>query len=126
MIRRPETLPELGISNRRLSKPLAQMKYTALVSRWVMDIGGSVYVYSVLKLLSTVEQAEHIREIYEARGMSPEAEASYRRLTADYMNLMEAIPRHLCDKLLAELQQIPDLEREGWLSKLLVLLKSRT
>jgi hypothetical protein len=125
LIRRPEDLPELRIPSRYLSKPLAQMEYTALVSRCAMDIGSSAHLYAVWKLLSTVEQAERLREIYGARGMPPQVEASYHKLTEEYMALIQTIPRQVGARLLVELQQIPDLEREGWLSRLLDLLTGR-
>ena len=61
----------------------------------------------------------------EMRGMLPEAEALYRRLAEDYEALPQVIPQQLCVRLLAELQQAPDREREDRLPRLPDVPKGR-
>ena len=115
-----ENLSEVHISQDQLTKPLARMEYVALLSRLAASAGSDAHVYAVLRLVTTVQQAELLKQTYQ--DIPAEVESTYRRLTEQYMALMEAIPQRLSAQLLAELSQVPaELGKDGFLCKLRAL-----
>ena len=110
-------LPEIHIPQGQLARPLARMEYVALLSRWAMNVGSDAHVYAVMKLIMSGQQAELLKQTWQ--DIPPEVEASYRKLTEQYISQMEAIPRQVSDSLLTELERIPaDLGNQSLLSKL--------
>jgi len=89
------------------------------LARWTMNVGSEAYLYTVWKLITTVEQAERLKEMFAGGDIPPYAEAAYRKLTEAFMAYMETIPQWVSVKLLTELERIPtDLDDGGPLSKL--------
>jgi hypothetical protein len=119
LVRQRENLPEIHTPHPRLVKPLYRMEHTARLARWAMDAGSDAYLYTVLKLITTVEQAERLKEMFAGEDMPPYAEAAFCRLTEMFMAYMEAIPQWVSAKLFAELERDPvDLDDQSVLSKL--------
>ena len=95
------------------------MEYVTLLSRLAMNVASDAHVYSVLKLVTTVQQAELLKQTYQ--DMPPEVEASYSRLTEAYAELMTTIPQRVSAKLLEELERTPELNGGSLLSRLRAL-----
>ena len=100
-----ESLPEVHLRQDQLAKPLARMEYTTLLSRLATNAASDAYVYAVLKLVTTVQQADLLERSYE--NMPPEVEASLREHNEQYKATMEAISQQVNARLLEELERIP-------------------
>ncbi|MBN1813643.1 MAG: hypothetical protein JXA14_17520 [Anaerolineae bacterium] len=115
-------LEVIHVSPDQLTKPLARMEATSLLSRMVMTVVSDTHREIVLKTFSTLQQAELLRKA--CPDPPPEAEGAYRRMTAQYLASMEAIPRHVSQKLLAELEKLPaDLRDDGLLKRFIAALR---
>lgn len=117
LVKHEQGVPEVYLSKHQVSRPLNRMEYIAFVSRTAMTLASDTHVYTVLKLLTTVQQAELLRQSCEP--LTSEVKAAYERLTQQFMDLMEAIPQEVAANLMAELAKIPsDLRDDDLLAKL--------
>ena len=117
-----QILPEIHVPQKRLMEPLSRIEYIAWLSRFAMDVQSSVHLSTVLRLITTVQQTELLKQASNGQ-LAPEVEAAYGRLTAQYTAIMEAIPQQVAAQLLDELQKVPaDMHNRGFLAKLRDLL----
>lgn len=122
IIVRPKNLPEIRVPTGQLMKPLSRMEYVAVLSSIAADLGSHAYSYSLFTLCTTVQRAEQLKQTFPG-GMPPHIEATYNKLTQDYLLLMEQIPQEMSARLLEELKQIPaNVGNEGTLAKVRALL----
>lgn len=96
----------------QLAGPLNRMECVTLLARLAMNIGSDAHVYSVRKLVKTMEQAEQLKQSHEG-DLPPDVEALYHRLTEKYMVLVETISQQFAIKLLAEVERVPTAPGDG-------------
>ena len=99
-----ESLPITRLPKAVLIDMLGRMEYKTLLSQLAMSAGSKIHLYSVMKVVETIERAERTKQAYNGT-LAPEVEAMLGRLTQEYLNLMEAIPNHLAFKLLEEVER---------------------
>ena len=115
--------PEIHIPQKHLAKQLSQMELIAWKFRMAMDLQSSTHLYAVLKLMTTMQQTELLKQMSGSQ-LPPEAEESYKRLTAEYAAVMEAIPQHVAAQLLETLREVvpEDVPNQGLFATIRALL----
>ena len=117
-----DNLPVIHLKPDQLTRPLGRMEAASLLARLAMTVISDTHREIVLKMVATLQQAEMLRK--SCPDPPPELEGAYRRMTAQYLATMEAIPRHVSDKLLAELEKLPaELRDDGPLGWLIGMLR---
>lgn len=114
-----DQLPPVKLPQHKLMKQLSRLQTVGIVAKAAQDEMSSNYVYSQLKVLTTLDTAAKLKTAFEAVLESPEAEASLIRDTKEFLRRMQEVSETAGLQVLREQQRVPEyLENDNSYEKL--------